>query len=279
MKKLELEQLVEQGLTIYQIGDRVGKSSTTVRYWLKKHGLKTKKATNRATWTEGQMVSALSNNTTIADVLRELGLVVRPGNYSTVKNFVKKYNIDLSHMIGKSHGTSAPNQKPLEEVLVKNSSYSRGSIKKRLIKEGLLEEKCAYCGQGNVWKGRRLVLVLDHANGVNDDNRKDNLRFLCPNCNSQQSTFCRGKKKTNFIRNDEIRPKQKFICPNCGGEMCRQSKRCMKCQGLRQRKVPRPTSTQLEQDNKTMSWVAIGKNYGVSDNAVRKWAKQYGLIQ
>lgn len=44
-----------------------------------------------------------------------------------------------------------------------------------------------------------------------------------------------------------------------------------------QNKVARPSKEQLEEKIKTMSWVAIGREYGVSDNAVRNWAKKYGL--
>jgi 5-methylcytosine-specific restriction endonuclease McrA len=68
-------------------------------------------------------------------------------------------------------------------------------LKRRLISESLLENKCSIqeCGLTE-WCGRPIVLVLDHINGVNNDNRLENLRFLCPNCNSQQDTFCRGSQ-------------------------------------------------------------------------------------
>jgi hypothetical protein len=39
-----------------------------------------------------------------------------------------------------------------------------------------------------VWNGQALPLILDHTNGVNSDNRPENLRLLCPNCNEQQDT-------------------------------------------------------------------------------------------
>ena len=45
-----------------------------------------------------------------------------------------------------------------------------------------------------VWNGKNLTLILDHRNGVNVDNRPENLRFLCPNCDSQLPTKGGGNK-------------------------------------------------------------------------------------
>lgn len=59
-----------------------------------------------------------------------------------------------------------------------------------MYKEGnYTEYKCAICGQEPIWNGRELVLTLDHINGINNDDRLDNLRWLCPNCDRQTQTF------------------------------------------------------------------------------------------
>lgn len=81
-------------------------------------------------------------------------------------------------------------------MLVENSKTNRGSLKKRLIKAGLLKTECYECKLGTVWNGKNLVLVIDHINGVHNDNRIENLRLLCPNCNSQTETFSGKNKKT-----------------------------------------------------------------------------------
>jgi transposase-like protein len=198
MEKETLEELLKGGLTILEISNEVGKSQTSVRYWIEKHGLKANGRKRR--WTEEDMLTAIRSSFTFADVLRKLGLQVRPGNYRTVKKFANENDIDLSHLkkratgCGKAHGKGGVKKKDLSEILVEGSTYNRCHLKSRLLKEGILKNKCSECGLSETWNGKEIKMVLDHINGVNDDNRLKNLRMLCPNCNSQQKTFCRGSK-------------------------------------------------------------------------------------
>jgi|LakMenE18May11ns_1017448.scaffolds.fasta_scaffold9151463_1 5-methylcytosine-specific restriction endonuclease McrA len=84
-----------------------------------------------------------------------------------------------------------------EDVFVENSTYARHHIKKRVIEENMVEYECYTCKNKGEWMGQQLPLVLDHINGVNNDNRLENLRFLCSNCDSQLPTYKnrRGNKK------------------------------------------------------------------------------------
>jgi len=70
-----------------------------------------------------------------------------------------------------------------------SSNKTRSKIRTEIIKNELLPYKCNECGISE-WKGKSLSLHLDHTNGINNDNRIDNLRFLCPNCHSQTDTYC-----------------------------------------------------------------------------------------
>lgn len=76
-------------------------------------------------------------------------------------------------------------------MLVPNSPASTSALRRRLIKEGILEARCHLCGLEE-WRGAAISLELDHINGVNDDHRLENLRLVCPNCHSQTETF-RGR--------------------------------------------------------------------------------------
>ncbi|MGC1381929.1 MAG: HNH endonuclease signature motif containing protein [Candidatus Baltobacteraceae bacterium] len=73
-------------------------------------------------------------------------------------------------------------------AMMMQMKMDRGSIKRRLLELGLLEERCSRCALAE-WRGKRLTIHIDHINGVKDDWRLENLRMLCPNCHSQTPTF------------------------------------------------------------------------------------------
>ena len=73
------------------------------------------------------------------------------------------------------------------------------NIKGRLLAEGLLENQCSECGLTE-WRGKPLSIQLDHINGINTDNRLENLRMLCPNCHTQTETFgARNQKRKRLL--------------------------------------------------------------------------------
>jgi hypothetical protein len=148
---------------------------------------------DKKSFNKEELVEAVSQNKSIAGVLRKLGLKPVGGNYRTIKKYLNSYEIDTSHFTGKGHlkGKNCPWKKkqPLGEILIKYSTYSVWHLKRRLINEGVLEYKCAVCGIDE-WNGRALSLHLDHRNGNSFDHRLENLQLLCPNCHSQTDTYC-----------------------------------------------------------------------------------------
>ena len=166
-------------------------------------------------------------------------------------------------------------QRPLAEVLVEGSTYSRGTLKKRLYECGLKTRRCELCGQGEEWRGARMALILDHINGVATDNRLENLRIVCPNCAATLDTHC-GRN---------VRPLE---CPACGTAFWPRNRRQKHCSHgcarrsqasraaqVHARRVQRPSYEQLVREIQATSYVAVARKYGVSDNAVRKWVRQY----
>jgi len=133
-----------------------------------------------------------------SDCLRKIGLTTRAGNNETLKKYIKLYDINISHFYtNKTEGLKkyTDNKKiKLENILVENSTYDRKSLKERLYKEGIKERICENCKQDENWKGKKMSLIIDHINGISDDNRLENLRILCPNCSATLDTHG-GKNK------------------------------------------------------------------------------------
>ena len=130
------------------------------------------------------------------DCARAIGLSINGANASNqLKKRVAELGCDISHFSATRAGNIASTKYTLEEIMVKNSTYQNTTrLKERIIKEGIIPYECAICGNKGEWLGEKLVLQLDHINGEHYDHRKENLRFLCPNCHSQTTTYS-GKNK------------------------------------------------------------------------------------
>lgn len=149
----------------------------------------------KRTWTDEQLKAAVLSSDSIAEVLRFLGLAVRPGNYKTINKYIKSLELNTTHFVGQNWvGTrnTVPSKRPIDEILVVNSTYNTSHLRDRLIKEGLKNWVCEMCHR-RMWLGSPIALETDHINGVNNDHRLENLRFLCPNCHATTDTW-RGRK-------------------------------------------------------------------------------------
>lgn len=76
--------------------------------------------------------------------------------------------------------------------------YSKWRIRNKLPDRCDIPE-CIFHQADLIWNNKQLTLILDHVDGNNDNNRHQNLRYLCPNCNSQQDT--QGGKNKDRVQN------------------------------------------------------------------------------
>lgn len=145
---------------------------------------------------DDEFKNLIASSLNIKEVLFKLGYSTTGNSwgYSQVRKRMEALNIPMSYFKGRS-----PNKKDSttriekEKLFSSKSKHARCVVRNTIIKENLLEYKCAICGITE-WNGKTLSLELDHINGINYDNRLENLRFLCPNCHSQTTTY--GSRNT-----------------------------------------------------------------------------------
>ncbi len=214
----------------------------------------------------------LDNSSSIAEVIEKIGLDPYNGNHKTLNQRIKEEDFDLSKLKDnrtiKNKQVGIKNRFPLNNVLTENSTYNRSQLKKRLVEDNLLAYKCSSCGITDMWNNKPISLQLDHINGINNDNRLKNLRFLCPNCHSQTETYC-GKHR-----------KKVYNCLDCGKEIKKDSKRCNKCSSILNNKNQRKFEVSKEELIELINqypMTKIGKMFNVSDNAIRKRCKTLGI--
>lgn len=161
--------------------------------------------------TDEQFVELIKNSTNISEVLFKLGYGIKGNSwgFSQVRKRMIDLNLDQSTFKGKSplKARRVEKEVPQDKLLRENCKHNRNVLRRFLIKNKILPYKCAICGVAE-WNNKTLSLELDHINGINNDNRLENLRFLCPNCHSQTTTYGSRNQQRNeseYEITDELR--------------------------------------------------------------------------
>lgn len=218
-----------------------------------------------------EMQKIFDTSNTYGEVLNFFKMSPSCGNYKTLNQVISEYDLQLdtlkNNRLKKASETSInnnSNRKTNEEIFIKNSTYlNRDLIKKKLLLIGFNYE-CSECKIGDEYNHKPISLQLDHINGVNNDNRIDNLRFLCPNCHSQTETFS-GKrhKKTNYC--------------SCGNIISSSSDYCFLCRPTRPTKIDWPSVEEMSNLVWEKPATQLSKELGISDVAIAKFCKNHDI--
>ncbi|MFP3992150.1 HNH endonuclease [Streptomyces sp. E11-3] len=144
-----------------------------------------------------ELAAAVSASVSLAGVLRLLDLTDNSAGRARVKRSVQAHAISTEHFTGQGHrrGVRSPYRKSAAEILVRlesGAARAKTATLRRALDDLHVPHICTECGVGDIWQDKRLVLEIDHINGDRLDNRRENLRYLCPSCHSQTRTF--GKR-------------------------------------------------------------------------------------
>lgn len=207
------------------------------------------------------MSKIVAESFSFVEVLSKLGYSTKGGNNNaTLKNRLEYYGISTEHF---THKSSKRNWTD-EEIFCEDSKASQPTLRRAYKNKTTDSYKCAVCGLEPFWNGKPLVLTLDHKNGKNRDNRYENLRWICPNCDRQSDTYGMKNKKNL----------QKNVILFSGSDANKDIHN--------NRQIKQEIEIPNRQELKDKLWelknyTQVANHYNVSPTQIRRWCRKYDL--
>lgn len=138
------------------------------------------------TFTDEEFKQIVAESNSMADVAKRLGYTSHSGsNGNRIRYRIDQLQLSTEHF---NLLNRRPQKRTPDNIFIENSTAAQKTLRNYYKKGKYTEYKCAICGQEPFWNGKELTLILDHINGKNHDDRLENLRWVCPNCNQQLDT-------------------------------------------------------------------------------------------
>lgn len=156
-----------------------------------------KKVTIMDSISDEEFANIVASSSTLKEITNRCGYSnISGASTNIVKRRINQQNLSFQSI----RKTSV--KRTDDEIFIEDSPVSQSVLRKHYKNGNYSEYKCAICGQGSIWNGKELTLTLDHINGKNHDDRLENLRWVCPNCDRQLDTF--GSKNIKRKNTDLI---------------------------------------------------------------------------
>lgn len=250
-------------------------------------------------FTDEDLALAVAQAVNYSEVCRLLGKTSPSGGtLAHVRKRIAAAGLDISHF------TFRPRHQPPHvgrldhtDVFVSGVRRRRSQLLRALLEIGVPYE-CALCANPGEWQGALLPLEIDHIDGDRTNHARVNLRLLCPNCHSQQATGTSAaalamdafeldhagsarRKRISVSKPVASRPRRLRTdekCPACSGRKDRRAGTCRNCrhQG-RAPKIDWPDEETLLARLRDSSYLALARELGVSDTAIRQRLRSRGV--
>lgn len=138
------------------------------------------------TFSDKEFEDIIASSSSMIEVARKLGYTSHSGsNGERIRYRIDKLQLSTEHF---SLNNRRPIKRSPENVFIENSTADQKTLRKYYRQGDYTPYVCSICSQEPFWNGKELTLILDHINGKNHDDRLENLRWVCPNCNQQLDT-------------------------------------------------------------------------------------------
>lgn len=231
-----------------------------------------------------------------AEVCREFGVSPKGASNSYIKKKAIEFNIDFSHFTNKPRKiNNCKKKKNSIEYINSNSKINSSILRKKLIEDGIKENKCETC-KNNEWNNKPIPLDLHHIDGNHYNNNLNNLQILCKNCHAQTDNW--GSKNIKINKKEKYIPcsscdnlmyfsskncsnckkhfpyineriKKEYFCL-CGNKINKKSKRCIDCFYFEYKKII-PEKDVLQKEVWETPFVKLADKYNVSDKTIKNW--------